>query len=135
MVPVGRGVQHEYQDMLRGFTCCVGSGMESHALHADGIYYESVENRDGKAGRLWVNMYTPSTADWTTAGAKLAMDTALPEGESVKLTLTLETSKEFALALRRPCWVGEGFTVKVNGEVVPQDAAKDTAWRTRSPAG
>ena len=40
MVPVGRGVQHEYQDMLRSFTCCVGSGMESHALHGDGIYYE-----------------------------------------------------------------------------------------------
>jgi len=33
MVPVGRGVQHEYQDMFRDFTCCVGSGMESHALH------------------------------------------------------------------------------------------------------
>src|SRR5437660_1115763 len=38
MVPVGRGVQHEYQDMLQGFTCDVGTGMESHALHGDGIY-------------------------------------------------------------------------------------------------
>ena len=33
MVPVGRGVQQEYQDMLQSFTCCVGTGMESHALH------------------------------------------------------------------------------------------------------
>src|SRR5438034_7593332 len=33
MVPVGRGVQHEYQDMLQSFTCDVGTGMESHALH------------------------------------------------------------------------------------------------------
>jgi DUF1680 family protein len=33
MVPVGRGVRHEYQDMLRSFTCCVGTGMESHGLH------------------------------------------------------------------------------------------------------
>jgi DUF1680 family protein len=46
MVPVGRSVQHEYQNMLRSFTCCVGSGMESHALHGDGIYYESDD-------RLW----------------------------------------------------------------------------------
>ena len=36
MVPVGRGVQHEYQGKFQDFTCCVGSAMESHALHADG---------------------------------------------------------------------------------------------------
>ncbi len=116
MVPVGRGVQHEYQDMFRSFTCCVGSGMESHALHADGIYYES-------DSRLWVNLYAPSTVDWTTMGVKLSMDTDLPEGESAKLILTLESPKEFTLALRRPWWAGEGFTVKVNGQAVPEDSA------------
>ncbi len=52
MVPVGRGVQHEYQGMFRSFTCCVGSGMESHALYGDGIYYQ------GK-NRLWINLYAP----------------------------------------------------------------------------
>ena len=41
MVPVGRGVEHEYQNMTRDFTCCVGSGMENHALHGHGIYYEA----------------------------------------------------------------------------------------------
>ena len=41
MVPVGRAVRREYQDLSRSFTCCVGSGMESHALHGLGIYYES----------------------------------------------------------------------------------------------
>src|SRR3954471_6347150 len=64
MVPVGRGVRHEYQDMSRDFTCCVGSGMESHGLHGDGIYYET-------GGRLWVNMFVPSTADWKSAGVQL----------------------------------------------------------------
>jgi DUF1680 family protein len=116
MVPVGRGVQHEYQDMFRSFTCCVGTGMESHALHGDGIYYESGD-------KLWVNLYAPSTADWATAGVKLKMDTDLPEGESARLTLTLEAPKEFTLALRRPYWVGDGFAVKVNGEPVPEEDA------------
>ena len=37
MVPIGQGVRHEYQEMFRSFTCCVGSGMESHSLHGDGI--------------------------------------------------------------------------------------------------
>jgi hypothetical protein len=116
MVPVGRGVQHEYQDMFRSFTCCVGSGMESHALHGDGIYYESGD-------KLWVNLYAPSTADWTAAGVKFAIDTDLPEGESAKLTLTLQSPTDFTLALRRPYWVGDDFAVKVNGEAVAEDRA------------
>jgi hypothetical protein len=114
MVPVGRSVRHEYADMFDSFTCCVGTGMESHALHGDGIYYESGD-------KLWVNLYAPSTAQWAAAGVKLEMDTDFPEGESVKLKLTLESPKEFVLAVRRPAWAGEGFSVKVNGQPVSED--------------
>jgi DUF1680 family protein len=114
MVPVGRGVQHEYQNMFRSFTCCVGSGMESHALHGDGIYYEVGD-------KLWVNLYAPSTAEWTEAGVNLKMETDFPEGESAILKMTLQSPKEFTLLLRRPYWAGEGFSVKVNGEAVSQD--------------
>ena len=111
MVPVGRGVTHEYErNMLDGgFTCCVGSSMESHALHAYGLYYESGD-------KLWVNLYAPSTAEWPAAGLKLAMTTSLPEGDSAVLTLTLASPKQMTLALRRPPWAGQGFSVKVNGE-------------------
>jgi len=114
MVPVGRGVQHEYQGMFRSFTCCVGSGMESHALHGDGIYYESGD-------KLWVNLYVPSTVEWTEADVNLKVDTDFPEGESVTLEMTLQSPKELTLALRRPYWVGDGFSVKVNGEAVSED--------------
>lgn len=118
MVPVGRGVQHEYADMFRSFTCCVGSGMESQALHGDGLYYESFSKSDGD--KLWVNIYAPSRAKWETAGVDLAMDTTFPEGESASLKLTLKAAKQFTLALRRPSWAGEGFTVKVNSQPVKQ---------------
>ncbi len=111
MVPVGRGVRHEYQDMQRSFTCCVGSGMENHGLHGNGIYYEA-------GSRLWVNIYAPSTAEWTSQGAKLEMSTDFPEGESAKLSVTLRAPKELTLSLRRPFWAGEGFAAKVNGEPV-----------------
>jgi DUF1680 family protein len=100
--------------MFRSFTCCVGTGMESHALHGYGIYYESGD-------KLWVNLYAPSKADWSAAGVKLEMETDFPEGESAKLKLTLESPKEFVLALRRPAWAGEGFSVKINGEPVSVD--------------
>jgi len=108
MVPVGRGVRHEYQDMQKSFTCCVGSGMESHGLHGDGIYYESGD-------RLWVNLYVPSVAKWDAAKATVSMDTSFPEGESATLKMTLQSPKQFTLAFRRPSWAGSGFAIKING--------------------
>ncbi|HKX28889.1 MAG TPA: glycoside hydrolase family 127 protein, partial [Blastocatellia bacterium] len=111
MVPVGHGVQHEYQEMFRSFTCCVGSGMESHALHGAGLYYESGD-------QLWINLYVPSTARWETAGVDLTMETDLPEGESATLKLALQAPKQLTLALRRPSWAGPGFAVKINDQAV-----------------
>jgi uncharacterized protein len=111
MVPVGRGVSREYQDMTQSFTCCVGSGMESHALHGDGIYYEA-------GNRLWVNLYVPSTAQWRSAGVSLAMETTFPDGDAASLAVTLRSPKAFTLALRRPSWAGAGFSVSVNGESI-----------------
>ena len=115
MVPVGRGVQREYQNMSRSFTCCVGSGMESHALHGDGIYYEAGD-------RLWVNLYAPSTADWSDAGVRLQVETGFPEWETATLRVETRAPREFALMLRQPFWAGEGFSVRVNGRPVAPDA-------------
>jgi len=116
MVPVGRGVRHEYQEMFRSFTCCVGSGMESHGLHGDGIYYESGD-------KLWVNLYAPSTAEWKSAGVSLAMDTTFPEGDAATLKIKTAKPHSFTLALRRPSWAEAGFVVKVNGAAI-KDASK-----------
>jgi DUF1680 family protein len=113
MVPVGRGVSQEYQDMLQSFTCCVGTGMESHALHGYGVYYESPDT-------LWVNLFVPSTAQFTTAGVKLTMETGFPDGENAKMTLAMPSPKEFTLAVRRPVWAGDAFVIKVNGSAIDQ---------------
>jgi uncharacterized protein len=109
MVPVGRGVQREYERNMTdgGFTCCTGSSLESHALHGHGLYYESGDT-------LWVNLYAPSIVRWAEAGAEVRMETDFPEGESVVLQFTLAAPKDFTLALRRPYWAGEGFAVRVN---------------------
>ena len=111
MVPVGRGVQQEYQDMLRSFTCCVGTGMENHGLYGDGLYYESADT-------LWVNLFVPSTAQFTLGGVTLAMDTTFPDGDAATIRLTLPAPKTFTLALRRPSWAGDGFAATVNGTSV-----------------
>ena len=113
MVPVGRGVEQEYQDMLEDFTCCVGTGMESHGLHGHGIYYESADT-------LWVNLFVPSVAQFTTAGVKLIQETSFPDGDTATMTLTMPAAKEFTVAVRRPYWAGDGFVLKVNGTALPQ---------------
>jgi uncharacterized protein len=119
MVPVGRGVQHEYQDKFEDFTCCVGSQMETHAFHAYGIYNES-------GNKLWVSQYAPTTVDWTSQDIKLEMMTDLPMGDSATLKITSGKSKAFTIALRRPYWAGAGFSVKVNGEMLKDVSKPDT---------
>lgn len=113
MVPVGRGVTKEYQNMFKNFTCCVGTGMESHALDGYGIYDES-------GRKLWVNLYAPSTVRWEAVGATLDVQTDFPEGEAATVKVDCPSPATFTLALRRPSWAGEGFAVKVNGEPVAE---------------
>lgn len=108
MVPVGSAVRREYADMQRSFTCCVGTGMESHALHGLGLYYESGD-------KLFVNLFAPSTAQWEAAGVKLQMATTFPEGDMATMTFELRAPRAFTLAVRRPSWAEEGFGVRVNG--------------------
>jgi DUF1680 family protein len=113
MVPVGRGVEQEYQDMLRSFTCCVGTGMENHGLYGDGLYHESADT-------LWVNLFVPSSAQFTLGAVRLEMDTSFPEGDSATIRLALPTPKSFTLAVRRPSWAGDDFGIRVNGQSIDQ---------------
>jgi DUF1680 family protein len=115
MVPVGRGVQQEYQDMQQSFTCCVGSGMENHALHGDGVYYESDD-------ALWVNQFVPSTAQFTLGGVNLTQESSFPAGDATSLRLAMPAPKLFTVHVRRPAWAGDAFTISVNGDGLPQPA-------------
>ncbi|MDE3151780.1 MAG: glycoside hydrolase family 127 protein [Gemmatimonadota bacterium] len=113
MVPVGRGEQQEYQDMQHDFTCCVGTGMENHALHGYGVYYETDDT-------LYVTVFAPTTAHVPGLGVDVAQETSFPDGDRARLTLTMPAPKAFTLAVRRPSWAGDGFRVRVNGQDVPQ---------------
>src|SRR5512146_3028773 len=119
MVPVGRGVQHEYQDKFEDFTCCVGSQMETHAFHAYGIYSESPK-------KLWVSMYAPTTVDWHTEGIKLQMDSDLPLGKAAALKIVSGKAQKFTIALIRPYWAGNGFSIKVNGKPLSKISKSDS---------
>ena len=110
MLPVGRGVQHEYQRMFEDFTCCVGTSMESHALHGAGIYYYNGSEE------FWISLYAPSVATWESAGVEVETVTDFPIGSSAAVKIRSKAPKQFTLALRRPYWASSGFSVKVNGQ-------------------
>ena len=112
MLPVGRGVQHEYQRMFDDFTCCVGTSMESHALHGAGIYYYKGSEE------FWIGLYAPSIAKWDSAGVEVETSTDFPLGSLASVKIRSKTPKQFMLALRRPYWAGDGFSIKVNGQAV-----------------
>lgn len=113
MVPVGRGEQQEYQDLQRDFTCCVGSGMESHALHGHGVWYESADT-------AWVTQFVPTTAQLALARATMTMDTDFPVGGSATIRVAVPVPAEFTVMVRRPWWAGDGFRIAVNGTDLPQ---------------
>lgn len=113
MVPVGRGVEQEYQGMQHDFTCCVGTGMESHGLRGYGVYYESDDT-------IYVNLFAPSVARCAEHPVTLEMETGFPDGDSATLRVKPAALRAFTLAVRRPHWAADAFSIKVNGTIVPQ---------------
>lgn len=107
-MPLAAGSRRSYSTSEDSFWCCVGSGMESHAKHADSIYW-----RD--ADVLYVNLYIPSRLTLPDTGLTLEMDTGYPMDGTVTLTVTAAPTKPMDLALRRPGWA-TSHSLTVNGE-------------------
>lgn len=104
--PLTPGSRREYGNTG---TCCGGTGMESHTKYQETVYLKSA---DGSA--LWINLYIPSTLDWTEKGITVKQETEFPRDGSTKLTLTGEGPLD--IKLRVPGWVRKGFKVSINGE-------------------
>lgn len=106
--PLASGYARGHSTPTDSFWCCVGSGMENYAKLGDSIFW-----RDGD--RVRVNLYYPSTLDWSGKGVKLEIDTDFPYDDQITLTL----SKARALtpvSLRIPGWC-EKPSVRINGRI------------------
>ena len=91
------------------FWCCVGSGMESHSKHGDSIWW----HRDD---RVLVNLYYPSSLDWTEKGVQIEMDTGFPFKDRVRIHL-VKANAAVDLGLRVPLWC-EAPRIRINGKPV-----------------
>ena len=101
----------------KGMWCCVGTGMENHSKYGHFVY-----THNGKQ-TLYVNLFTASKLE--SKNFVITQETQFPY--EPKTTLTVGKAGKYAIALRHPAWVAEGFSVKVNGEAVDHGAKQGAA--------
>jgi DUF1680 family protein len=111
------GTKH-YQLKFDWFTCCMGTGMETHVRYTDGIYFHDADG-------LWVNLFIASELNWEARGVRMQQETQWPESDRTVLTFTCEQPQEFTLRLRRPHWANDGVFASVNGQPVRDAAVED----------
>ncbi len=95
------------------FWCCMGTGIESHAKHADSIYFHDA----GKS--LYVSLFIASELTWEEQGLQLRQETRFPETDTSRLVFTCRQPRELTLKLRHPYWATAGIEITVNGQKQP----------------
>ena len=96
-MPMASGGKRTFSTPTNDFWCCVGSGMESHAKHANSIYWAN-------SSTLFVNLFIPSSLDWKERGLALDLDTRFPADGEVALTVRRAPRRPVAIAFRLPGW-------------------------------
>jgi len=94
---------------MTGFTCCNGTAIESSTKLQNSIYFKS---KDDKA--LYVNLYVPSTLEWTERNVTIEQTTSFPNEDQTRLTI--KGSGKFDVHVRVPGWATGGFMVKIKGK-------------------
>ena len=94
---------------MTGFTCCNGTAIESSTKLQNSIYFKS---KDDQA--LYVNLFIPSTLEWTERGVTVEQKTSFPKQDDTELTI--KGNGKFDLHVRVPSWATKGFYVTINGK-------------------
>ena len=95
--PMRPGHYRVYSKAQESMWCCVGSGLENHARYGELIYSHTDTD-------LLVNLYIPSTLDWTERGLTVRLETDFPSSGLVTLTITAAAPVDATIRLRRPGW-------------------------------
>ena len=94
---------------MTGFTCCNGTAIESSTKLQNSIYFRSTNNQ-----ALYVNLFVPSTLNWTERNITVEQVTSFPKEDQT--SLKIKGNGKFALNVRVPGWATKGFYVKINGK-------------------
>ncbi|MDQ0493747.1 glycoside hydrolase family 127 protein [Paenibacillus brasilensis] len=114
-VSLEMGGHKSFNSQYEDFTCCVGSGMESHSMYGTAIYFHTPQT-------IYVNQYVPSTVTWDHMDVQLKQETLFPQTGRGTLRVISKTPKSFTLKLRCPYWAEQGMAIKINGEAFVTEA-------------
>jgi hypothetical protein len=99
-----------YSQPVKGFWCCVGTGMENPGRYGGFIYTQATNG-------LYVNLFIASEITVTNLGLTLRQETRFPDEPRTRLRLRLAKPARFTLHVRHPGWVAmNDFAVRVNDE-------------------
>lgn len=119
-VPLNPGARKRFSNAnMTGFTCCNGTALESNTKLQDSIYFKSSDNKT-----LYVNLFVPSTVNWTQRNVVVKQTTNYPYDDTTKLTLI--GGGVFDIKVRVPKWATRGFIVKIDGRGQPVQAVPGT---------
>jgi uncharacterized protein len=110
----------------RRWACCSGTLPLVAADYRLNVYFRAPRN-------LFVNLYIPSTLQWTEGGARAALTQTgnYPFDSHIEFELQLSAPREFALRLRIPAWAHTA-ALAVNGRraaVAVNPGRFATLWR------
>ncbi len=129
-VPLNPGAQKRFGNAeMNGFTCCNGTALESNTKLQDTVYFHSADNK-----ALYVNLFVPSTLNWSERHVTVQQLTNFPYADTTRLVV--KGSGPFDLKVRVPQWATHGFFVQINGRDQALQAKPGTyltlsrTWRT-----
>lgn len=110
--------------------CCWETGIESHSKYGEAIYF------NGSQGLL-VNLYLPSTLNWSSKSFQATLATSFPENDTINFTINQIGSFNQDIYFRIPFWLkqndGEVFinNVKQNITITPGSLLKlQKTWQS-----
>lgn len=102
-----------FSDPFNSFWCCTGTGVENHVKYGDSIYWHDANRA------LFVNLFLASELNWSQRGLTIRQTTRFPDESGSTLEITAARPVRLTIYIRRPGWVGPGFSVSVNGSSMP----------------
>lgn len=109
-VPIRPGSAKQFGNPnMTGFTCCNGTAIESSTKLQNSIYFRSKDNK-----AVYINLFVPSTLEWTERKVSIEQTTSFPKEDETRLTI--KGNGKFDVNVRVPGWATAGFQVKINGK-------------------
>ncbi|HEX5070874.1 MAG TPA: beta-L-arabinofuranosidase domain-containing protein, partial [Vicinamibacterales bacterium] len=108
-VPLNPGARKSFGNAnMSGFTCCNGTALESSTKLQDSIYFQSVDHQT-----LYVNLFIPSTLNWSERKVTVQQVTDFPYADTTRLVI--RGGGRFDVKVRVPAWATRGLFVTING--------------------